>query len=74
MRLKTSWWPAVLVLAAAIAYTARVRHEMVDFAVYRTAGARALEAAPLFRAEDGHYQFKYFPAFALAVTSALETM
>ena len=67
MRLKTSWWPAVLVLAAAIAYTARVRHEMVDFAVYRTAGARALEAAPLFRAEDGHYQFKYFPAFALAM-------
>ena len=67
MRLKTSWWPAVLVLAAAVAYTARVRHEMVDFAVYRTAGARALEAAPLFRAEDGHYQFKYFPAFALAM-------
>jgi hypothetical protein len=67
MRLKTSWWLAVLVLAAAMAYTARVRHEMVDFAVYRTAGARALDAAPLFRAEDGHYQFKYFPAFALAM-------
>jgi hypothetical protein len=41
---------------------------MVDFAVYRTAGARAIEAAPLFRADDGHYQFKYFPAFALAMT------
>jgi alpha-1,2-mannosyltransferase len=67
MRLKTSLWPAVLVLAAVVAYTVRVRHEMVDFAVYRTAGARALEAAPLFRAEDGHYQFKYFPAFALAM-------
>ncbi len=40
---------------------------MVDFAVYRTAGARAIEAAPLFRADDGHYQFKYFPAFALAM-------
>jgi hypothetical protein len=39
---------------------------MVDFAVYRTAGARAIDAAPLFRADDGHYQFKYFPAFALA--------
>ena len=67
MRLKPSMWPAVLVVAAVIAYTGRVRHEMVDFAVYRTAGARAVEAAPLFRADDGHYQFKYFPAFALAM-------
>jgi hypothetical protein len=41
---------------------------MVDFAVYRTAGARAIEAAPLFRPDDGHYQFKYFPAFALTMT------
>jgi hypothetical protein len=40
---------------------------MVDFAVYRTAGARAIDAAPLFRPDDGHYQFKYFPAFALAM-------
>jgi hypothetical protein len=67
MRLKTSWWLAVLIVAAVVAFTARVRHEMVDFAVYRTAGARAIEGAPLFRAEDGHYQFKYFPAFALAM-------
>jgi hypothetical protein len=57
----------VLALVATIAYAMRVRHEMVDFAVYRTAGARAIDAAPLFRADDGHYQFKYFPAFALAM-------
>jgi hypothetical protein len=50
-----------------MAYAGRVRHEMVDFAVYRTAGARAIDAAPLFREDDGHYQFKYFPAFALAM-------
>ena len=56
-----------MILLATIAYATRVRHEMVDFAVYRTAGARAIEAAPLFRADDGHYQFKYFPAFALAM-------
>ena len=56
----------MLALVATIAYAMRVRHEMVDFAVYRTAGARAIDAAPLFRADDGHYQFKYFPAFALA--------
>src|SRR5262245_1578709 len=61
-------WIAVLALLATIAYAMRVRHEMVDFAVYRTAGARAIDAAPLFRADDGHYQFKYFPAFALAMT------
>ena len=58
----------MLALVATIAYAMRVRHEMVDFAVYRTAGARAIEASPLFRADDGHYQFKYFPAFALAMT------
>ena len=57
----------MLILLATIAYATRVRHEMVDFAVYRTAAARAIEAAPLFRPDDGHYQFKYFPAFALAM-------
>lgn len=40
---------------------------MADFDVYRTAGARALVAEPLFRPDDGHFQFKYFPAFALAM-------
>ena len=57
----------MLALVATIAYAMRVRQEMVDFRVYRTAGARAIEAAPLFREDDGHYQFKYFPAFALAM-------
>src|SRR6185503_16112352 len=68
VRTSSMVWFAVLVLVATIAYAMRVRHEMVDFGVYRTAGARAIEAAPLFRADDGHYQFKYFPAFALAMT------
>jgi hypothetical protein len=48
-------------------YTIRVHTEMVDFAVYHTAAARALDAEPLYRAGDGHYQFKYLPAFALAM-------
>ena len=38
---------------------------MPDFEVYWTAADRAREAAPLYRAEDGHYQFKYLPAFAV---------
>lgn len=40
---------------------------MVDFEVYRTAGIRALHAEPLYRPDDGHYQFKYLPAYAFAM-------
>ncbi len=39
-----------------------------DFGVYRQAAVRSLHAEPLYRVEDGHYQFKYLPAFALAMT------
>jgi hypothetical protein len=60
-------WPAVLVFVATVAYAARVQHHMVDFAVYRQAAERALAAEPLYRGEDGHYQFKYLPAFAFAM-------
>ncbi len=60
-------WPLLIVVVALAAYSLRVRHEMVDFAVYRTSAARVLDAAPLYRADDGHYQFKYLPAFALAL-------
>ncbi len=38
---------------------------MPDFEVYWRAGARAAAAEPLYRAADGHYQFKYLPAFAV---------
>jgi hypothetical protein len=59
------------VLVAAIAFAAFQIHfnkELVDFEVYRQAGLRAVHAEPLYRPEDGHYQFKYLPAFALAMT------
>lgn len=39
--------------------------EMRDFEVYWTAARRALSAAPLYPAGDGHYQFKYLPTFAV---------
>jgi len=39
--------------------------KMPDFAVYWTAAARAAHGAPLYRPDDGHYQFKYLPAFAV---------
>lgn len=43
------------------------RDELVDFAVPRTAAARFVAHEPLYRPEDQHYQYKYFPAFALAM-------
>ena len=68
-RFRTLLWPLVLFLvAAAIFGIARfVRQQnFYDFVIYRIAGERALAAAPLYRPDDGHYQFKYFPAFAVA--------
>ncbi len=43
----------------------RITRAMPDFEVYWTAADRARAAAPLYRVEDGHYQFKYLPAFAV---------
>jgi hypothetical protein len=62
-------WPLfVAVLASALWFGIRSkRATLVDFEVYRTAAARALEQAPLYRPEDGHYQFKYWPIFAVAM-------
>lgn len=54
----------LLTCLAAAAFTLRIRHEMVDFEVYRTAGARAVAGEPLYRAADEHFQFKYFAASA----------
>jgi Glycosyltransferase family 87 len=67
-RLRPLVWPLVLVgVAAAIYLAARAKRDLTDFRVYQTAGARALAAEPLYRAEDGHFQFKYLPAFAIAM-------
>jgi hypothetical protein len=46
-------------------FMTRVARKMPDFDVYWTAGSRAQAAAPLYREEDGHFQFKYLPAFAI---------
>jgi hypothetical protein len=56
----------VLALVSLVAvFTTRVSHKMPDFEVYWTAGSRAAAAEPLYRDSDGHFQFKYLPAFAL---------
>ena len=56
----------VLALVSLVAvFTTRVSNKMPDFEVYWQAGERALAREPLYRDTDGHYQFKYLPAFAL---------
>ena len=60
-------WPTLVAVLATFMYVTRVHSEMVDFTVYHTAAARALDGEPLYRPDDGHYQFKYLPAFALAM-------
>ena len=76
MRLRWTAVPPVLLVGAAavllaLLFAARVSHKMPDLEVYWTAAARAHRAEPLYRAEDGHYQFKYLPAFAvLAIPAA----
>lgn len=67
-RLRPLIVPLVIIIVAATLFEKRVRKEMVDFDVYRTAATRVVHAEPLYRVEDGHYQFKYLPAFALAMT------
>jgi hypothetical protein len=57
----------VLVVAASYGILRFKRSELVDFVVPRTAAVRFLAHEPLYRPEDGHYQYKYFPAFAVAM-------
>ena len=44
--------------------------KMRDFEVFWTAASRAAAAEPLYRVEDGHFQFKYLPAFAVLASPA----
>lgn len=57
----------MIVLALVLLFTSRLQRKMRDFEVYWTAGERALAAETLYRESDGHYRFKYLPAFALLV-------
>ena len=56
---------AVIVALAAVAFIVRVAETMPDFEVYWRAAGRAAAAEPLYREADGHFQFKYLPAFAV---------
>jgi glycosyl transferase family 87 len=64
-RIRTTLIVAVAVVVLVFVFLHRVTSKMPDFAVYWTAASRASHAEPLYRVEDGHYQFKYLPAFAI---------
>jgi len=55
-------------IVLAVLFVGRISGKMPDLAVYWTAAARARAAEPLYRAADGHYQFKSLPAFAVLAT------
>ena len=63
-------WPilSILVLLAGITAGYAVvrfkRHRLVDLVAPRSAATRFLATESLYRPDDGHYQFKYLPAFA----------
>ena len=58
----------VISVAIGLAFAFKVSGKMPDFEVYWRAGQRAAAGEALYRADDGHYQFKYLPVFALMVS------
>jgi alpha-1,2-mannosyltransferase len=62
-----------LVLLCVGLFVLRVRREMQDFQVNDKAGERLIWGESLYRAEDGHYQFKY-PPFAAILYVPLAAM
>lgn len=59
-------WILVTVALVSGAFVVKIQHRMSDYEVYRRAAVRVRAAEPLYRPDDGHYQFKYLPAFAVA--------
>jgi uncharacterized membrane protein len=58
---------ALFFVVAVVAFAQRAHKELLDFDVYYKTGVRVASAEPLYRAEDGHWQFKYLPAFAIVI-------
>ena len=58
----------LFLVAMSVLYAFRMAGHLPDFEVYWTAAGRALAAEPLYRASDGHFQFKYLPAFAVVAS------
>lgn len=66
-RTRSFVWPILIFLVIVAGGYAAVRFkrtELVDLAAPRRAAARFLAHETMYRPDDGHYQFKYLPAFA----------
>ena len=62
----------LLIALALWVFVYKAGPKMPDFEVYWRVAARAAQAEPLYRESDGHFVFKYLPAFAvLAIPIAL---
>ena len=61
------WLAALLVVAAVVSFHVRIGRRMPDFQVLRVTGRRVLAGEELYRTSDGHWQYKYLPAFAFVV-------
>jgi hypothetical protein len=55
----------LLVALAIWVFVYKAAPKMPDFEVYWKAAGRAAHAEALYRTTDGHFQFKYLPAFAV---------
>lgn len=55
----------ILVALAVWVFIYKAGPKMPDFEVYWKAAGRAIHAESLYRTTDGHFQFKYLPAFAV---------
>jgi len=66
-RIRATLLVAIAAVALGLLFAHKVANKMPDLAVYWTAAHRARHAEPLYRTEDGHYQFKYLPAFAILI-------
>jgi hypothetical protein len=55
----------LLVALAVWVFVYKAAPEMSDFEVWWKSASRAAQAEPLYRASDGHFVFKYLPAFAV---------
>jgi hypothetical protein len=66
-RIRATLLVAIAAVALGLLFAHKVANKMPDLAVYWTAGHRARHAELLYRGEDGHYQFKYLPAFAILI-------
>ncbi len=64
-RAKKAVFLPIIFLVFLMVFLFKVRGKMADFEVNYKAGERILWGETLYRYEDGHYMFKYFPSSAL---------